>query len=144
MECYVIECYKDVTTRMEAKRYHYIEHEILRLVLHHSDSSGYPTSVPLLETILRTALSDIEDREVVDALKRLCQRQQLTLWKFSYDQGDFVRYPDEIDDENEVFYRDGMQLRRTPDTDPYLQELAALLSPPQGGESPRRTYGFLP
>ena len=127
---------------MEAKRYHYIEHEILRFVLQYSDHLGYQTDLPQLATFLRETLPDIQNPELVDSLKRL-RPKYLTLWKWSYEQGRAIEYPAELSDDNEFFYRHNMLLRRTPETDPYLQELAALF-PPQESDPPKKTYGFLP
>jgi hypothetical protein len=99
----------------------------LRLVLQHSDHSGYPTNLPGLETFFRRTVPDIKDRELVDALKRLCPKY-LTLRQWSNEKGRFVEYPAEIGDDAEFFYRGSMQLRRTPESDPRVQELAALLA----------------
>jgi hypothetical protein len=109
---------------MQALRHHYIEHEILRLVLQHSDHLGYPTSLPGLATFFRPTLQNIEDRELVDALKRLSPKY-LTLCKYVNGQSPCREYPNEISSDDEFFYRGDMRLRRTPRTDPYLQELAA-------------------
>jgi predicted nucleotide-binding protein len=105
-------------------RHQYIEHEILRLVLQHSDHLGYPTSLPGLESVLRPKLPNIQDRELVDALKRLSPKY-ITLCKYVNGQPPCRKYPDEISSDDEFFYRGDMRLRRTPHTDPHLQELAA-------------------
>jgi predicted nucleotide-binding protein len=106
-------------------RYHHIEQEILRLVLQYpGDSSlGYETSVPDLEIFLRPTFPDITPHEVVEALKRLYPKH-LGLWKWAFGQKKFVEYVGELNDD-EFFYRDRMRLRRTPWSDPYLQELSA-------------------
>jgi hypothetical protein len=127
---------------MEARRHHYIEHEILRLVLRDSDHSGYPTGIRDLETFFRPKFPDVADPELVDTLKRL-RPKYLTLWKWGFDQGRFVEYPVEIGDDNEFFRRGAIMLRRTPETDPRLQELAALFQAPDG-EPPKKAFGFLP
>ena len=128
---------------MEARRHHYIEHEILRLVLQLSDHDGYPTSLPDLETFFRPTFPDIDGPELVDTLK-LLRPKYLTLWKWSTDLRRFIEYPTEISGENEFFRRGTMQLRRTPETAPRLQELAELFPPAQESEPPKKTYGFLP
>ena len=128
---------------MTAQRYHYIEHEILQLVLQPSDHLGYPTGLPTLANAFRQWLPDIADREIVDALKRLSPKY-LTLLKWSKQYGRFIEYPTDISDDGEFFYRGDMRLRRTPHTDPYLQELAALFPPPEEPSKPKRPIGFRP
>jgi hypothetical protein len=125
---------------MQAKRYHYIEYEILRLVLEHSDHLGYPTDLPTLANLFRANLPNATNAELVDALKRL-NSKYLTLLKWSNSHGRFIEYPTDISDDSEFFYRGDMRLRRTPHSDPYLQELAALF-PPQEPAEPKRDYGF--
>lgn len=105
-------------------RHQYIEHEILSLVLQHSDQLGYPTSLPGLATLVRPKLPNIQDRELVDALKRLSPNY-LTLCKYVNGQEPCRAYPEEISRDDDFFYRGDMRLRRTPHTDPYLQQLAA-------------------
>ena len=66
---------------MNTHRYHYIEYELLRLALQDTgDGLGSPTSLPVLWAAFRQWLPDVENREIVDALKRL-QPQYLTLLK---------------------------------------------------------------
>jgi hypothetical protein len=74
----------------------------------------------------------------VDALKRL-RPKYLTLWKWSQAVGRFIEYPTEITDDAEFFYRASMQLRRTPESDPYLQELAVKLHPQEPRNAMRAT-----
>jgi len=128
---------------MEAQRFQYIECEILRLVLYHSDHLGYPTTLPALASFFRQSLPDIADREMVDALKRLSPKH-LTLRKWSNQHQRFIEYPTDISDDGEFFYRGDMCLQRTPYTDPYLQELASLFPPPEEPEQPQRPVGFRP
>ena len=56
---------------MEAHRHQRIEHGILRLVVQCTDHLGYPTDLSGLSTAFRPAFPDIENRELVDTLKRL-------------------------------------------------------------------------
>jgi len=125
------------------KRYHYIEHQILKLVLQHSDHLGYPTRLSDLSAFFRRTLPDIEDRELVDALKRLRQGERLTLCKYVNGQEPCRQYPSEISSDDEFFYRGDMRLRRTPTTDPYFQELDALFPSPEPA-APRKPFGFVP
>jgi hypothetical protein len=113
---------------MDGERYHYIDHELLRLTLHDSsDAQGFPTSLPMLWSAFRRWLPDITDREIVDSLKRL-QPQYIALWKWSNETHRDVEFA-EIGNDEEFFYRRDFRLRRTPHTDRHLQELAALLPP---------------
>lgn len=113
-----------------AKRHQVLEHAILTLVLKHGDHRGYGPTLPTLAGILRQTLPDIADREIVDTIKRLSP-QYLTLSKFSRSHHRFVRYPDEISDEGEFFYRADFCMQRTPQTDPYVQTLALEVRPPE-------------
>jgi len=48
-------------------------------------------------------------------------------------------YPDQIADDDEFFYRNGgFWLKRTPETDPHVQELEALLEQGGPGTTARR------
>lgn len=123
-------------TIMRAKRHQQVEHAILSLVVKHSDHLGYPASLPSLATMLRQKFSDIDNREIVDTLKRL-RPKYLTLWKWSDQQRRFLQYPDEIADDEEFFYRADFRLRHTPDTDPYLQTLSVEIDPPEVTHSMR-------
>jgi hypothetical protein len=128
---------------MNAQRHHCIEHEILRLTLENSDHLGYSTSLPTVTNAFRQWLPDILHREIVDALKRLSPKY-LTLLKWSNQHGQFIEYPTDISNDGEFFYRGAMRLRRTPHTDPYLQELAALFPSPEEPEKPKTPIGFQP
>lgn len=114
------------------KRYQYLEHALLTLVLRHGDHQGYSPTLPTLVSILRERFADrfpdINDREVVDTLKRLSPRH-LTLRKYSPAHHRFVRYPDEIGDDGQFFYTADFCMQRTADTDPYVQTLALEFDP---------------
>ena len=107
---------------MEPRRSQVIEHEILRLVLAHSDHLGYSTSLPVLNGAFREILPDVSDRELVNTLKRL-QPKQLKLKKWGKEPQRFIEYPHEIQDEEEFFYRHDFRLEQTPYTGPYIEEL---------------------
>ena len=125
---------------MQPKRYHFIEHEILRMTLQHWEDS-YPTDLQALSAFFRKPLQDITNRQLRDTLERL-RPEYVTLWK--YVDGRFREYPTEITDDVEFFYRGGpIHLRRTPKTDPYFQELDALFERPESEpEIPKKSYGF--
>jgi hypothetical protein len=126
---------------MEALRHHYIEHEILRRVLEdRGDPDGLSVSVPDLRLFFRDWFPDLQDRELVDALKCL-HPNHLTLHKWSKSQRCFVEYALGATDDNEFFHRDEFRARRTPFTDPYLQELATCFPEPL---PPKRPIGFNP
>jgi hypothetical protein len=112
------------------KRHQHVEHAILTLVLTHGDHQGYAPTLPTLAAILRQSIPDISDREIVDTIKRLSP-QYLTLSKYSPAHRGLVRYPEEIGDDGEFFYRADFCMQRTPHTDPYLQTLALEVSPPE-------------
>ena len=67
---------------MQIKRYQLVEHAILALLLRYSDHLGYANTLPGLAQILRQTVADVDNREIVDTLKRL-RPQCLTLWKWS-------------------------------------------------------------
>ncbi len=117
-----------------AKRHQVLEYAILNMVLKHADHHGYGPTLPTLAAILRQTLPDIADREIVDTIKRLSP-QYLTLRKFSQPHHRFLRYPDEISDDGEFFYRADFCMQRTPQTDPYVQTLALEVSPPEAPSS---------
>lgn len=113
------------------KRHQLVEHAILNLILGHGDHQGYANTLPGLASILRQTVVDIDNREIVDTLKRLCP-QYLTLWKFSVAHHGFIQYPDVIADDEQFFGRADFCVRRTPHTDPYVQSLALEIDPPEG------------
>lgn len=115
---------------MSPKRHQIVEHAILTLVLRYSDHLGYANTLPGLAQILRQTVADIDNREVVDTLKRL-QPQYLTLWKWSEEHHRFLKYPTEIPRDEDFFYRADFRLRHTPHTDPYVQTLALEINPPE-------------
>jgi hypothetical protein len=120
-----------------AKRHQHVEHAILTLVVH-GDHQGYANTLPQLVSILRERFAhkfaDIDQREIVDTLKRL-RPQYLTLWKYSDAHHRFVQYPGEIGDDEQFFYRADFRMRRTPYTDPYVQTLALEVDRQQGEPS---------
>jgi hypothetical protein len=115
---------------MGPKRHQLIEHAILMLVLRHSDHLGYANTLPGLAQILRQTVPEIDNREVVDTLKRL-RPQYLTLSKWSEADKRFLEYPAEIPKDEDFFYRADFRLRHTPHTDPYVQGLALEINPPE-------------
>lgn len=115
---------------MGPKRHQFVEHAILTLALRNSAHLGYANTLPELAHILRQTVADIDNREVVDTLKRL-RPQYLTLWKWSDEHHGFLEYPTEIPRDEDFFYRADFQLRHTPHTDPYLQTLALEINPPE-------------
>jgi hypothetical protein len=114
------------------KRHQHVEHAILALVLKCGDHQGYGVGLPTLVSILRERFSDrfpdIDDREVVDTLKRLSPRY-ITLRKYSAARHGFVRYPDDSGDDSQFFYTADFCIQRTPDTDPYVQTLELEVGP---------------
>lgn len=102
---------------------------MLALILRYSNHLGYGTTLPGLAQILRQTVADIDNREIVDTLKRL-RPQYVTLWKWSDANRRFLEYPTEITGD-EDFYRGDFQLRHTPHTDPYVQDLALEINPPE-------------
>jgi predicted nucleotide-binding protein len=112
---------------MAAYRFQKIEHGILRMLLQSTDHLGHPTSLSSLTTFFRPTFADIDNRELVEALKRL-RPKYLTLCKYLQGQLSCLEYPTQIADDEEFFYRgDGFRMRRTPETDPRAQELAATI-----------------
>ena len=109
-------CYNETRGPMEPKRYHYIEYQILKLVLQITgDALGYPATVPSLLTLLQQGLpsiTNITNQELVDTLKRL-RPKYLTLWKWSDEARRFIEYPTEISDDGYFFYRSDFRLRHT-------------------------------
>ncbi len=115
---------------MPAKRHQQVERAILSVVLKHSDHLGYPAGLPSLASTLRQTFGDIDNQEIVNTLKRL-RPKYLTLWKWNDQHRRFLQYPDEIGEDEEFFYRADFRLRQTPETDPYLQTIAAEIDPPE-------------
>jgi hypothetical protein len=115
---------------MGPKRHQLVEHGILTIVLRYSDHVGYANTLPGLTQILRQTMADIDNREVVDTLKRL-RPQYLTLSKWSESNHRFLEYPTEIAKDDDFFYRADFRLRHTPHTDPYVQSLALEINPPE-------------
>jgi hypothetical protein len=115
---------------MGAKRHLQVEFAILSIVLKHSDHLGYPGGLSSLASVLHQKFADINNREIVDTLKRLRPRY-ITLWKWSDQHRRFLQYPEEIGNDEEFFYRADFRLRHTPETDPYLQTLAIEVDPPE-------------
>jgi hypothetical protein len=112
---------------MPAYRFQKIEYGILRMLLQSADHLGHPTDLNSLATFFRPTFADIDNRELVEALKRL-RPKYLTLCKYVQGQPSCLEYPTQIADDEEFFYRgDGFRLRRTPETDPRAQELAAVI-----------------
>jgi hypothetical protein len=106
-----------------AHRYQHVEHAILTLVLKHGDHKGYANTLPGFANVLRPTFPDVTTREIIDTLKRL-EPQYLTLWKFGSAFARLVQYSQgEIDDEY-LFGEGDFCVQRTPQTDPYTQELA--------------------
>lgn len=97
------------------------------MLLQSTDHLGHPTNLSLLATFFRPTFVDIDNRELVEALKRL-RPKYLTLCKYVQGQPPCLEYPTQIADDEDFFYRgDGFRLRRTPETDPRAQELAAVI-----------------
>jgi hypothetical protein len=115
---------------MGPKRHELVEHAILTLVLRCSDHLGYGNTLPGLAQILRQTVADIDNREVVDTLKRL-RPQYLTLSKWSEEHHRFLEYPTEISRDEDFFYRADFRLRHTPHSDPYVQTVALEINPPE-------------
>jgi predicted nucleotide-binding protein len=114
---------------MGAKRYQQIEHAILTRALQGSgsDNLGYSTTLHALASSLAPTIGTIEDRELMESLMRL-QPQYLALWKWDKEQNRCLEYPAEFGSDVEFFYGGDFRLRRTLNTDPYLQDLAAEIS----------------
>lgn len=123
---------------MQPRRHHYIEYEILRLTFQATEPAGLGTSLPNLQATIRELVTDAGDREIVDALRRL-HPENLTIWK--YNGGTLGKFSPEQTD-GEFFYTGSFYLQRTPRTDPYMQELAAMFPTPNEDPIPKR-YGFL-
>ena len=88
-----------------------------------------------LSATFRLTFANIENRELVDTLKRLSPKY-LTLCKYVNGQPACLTYPTQIKDDDEFFYRgDGFRLRRTPETDPRAQELGAIVEWQEAGPS---------
>src|ERR1039457_165206 len=75
-----------------------IEYELLRMVVQCQDHLGYHASLGTLADFFRPNIPDIENRELVDALKRL-QPKYLSLCKYVSGGAPCVKYPAEIDNE---------------------------------------------
>lgn len=113
-----------------AYRYQHVEHAILTLLLKYGDHQGYANTLPGLANILRQTFADITNREIIDTLKRL-EPQYLTLWKYGSAFARLVQYSqDEIDDQY-MFGEGDFCIQRTPQTDPYVQELTLEINPPE-------------
>ena len=105
-----------------------IEYELLRMVVQCQDHLGYHASLGTLADFFRPNIPDIENRELVDALKRL-QPKYLSLCKYVSGGAPCVKYPAEIDNEEIFFWRtDGFRMRRTPETAPRSEELVAMIT----------------
>ena len=74
---------------MGVRRHQQVEHAILTLVLRCSDHLGYANTLPGLASILRQTFADIDNREIVDTIKRL-RPQYLTLAKWSEEHRRFL------------------------------------------------------
>jgi hypothetical protein len=119
---------------MAALRHEQIEHKILQTVLDYADHQGYPTDLSSLAWILRPTFNNINDRELIDALNCLRKGGYLKLCKYPPGQSSYLEYPAQITNEVEFFFQGGgFRLRRTDETDPRAQKLAALISSPQVG-----------
>lgn len=113
---------------MAALRHQQIEHAILRMVLECTDHLGYHTDLSHLVRFFQPTFSDVNSRELADTLERLRQKQHLRLCKYVQGQLSCLEYPTQIRNEEECFYQGGgFRLRRTPETDPRAQELAAFI-----------------
>lgn len=113
-----------------------IEHGILRMLLQSTDHLGHATDLGRLATFFRQTFSDIDNRELVEALKRL-RPKYLTLCKYVQGQPSCLEYPTQMADDIEFFYRgDGFRLRRTPETYPRAEELAAIVTSSHTDEKP--------
>lgn len=87
---------------MPAYRFQKIEHGILRMLLQSTDHLGHPTNLSLLATFFRPTFVDIDNRELVEALKRL-RPKYLTLCKYVQGQPPCLEYPTQIADDEDFF-----------------------------------------
>jgi|SRR5271166_4341807 len=101
----------------------------------------YENNLPGLSNDLKMDVSDIDNREIVEALKRLQPQKYLNIGK--YVDGQHLEYPTRTSeaglDEEEVFYKGRIALWRTEFTEPRLQELAVLFPPPAARQMTRRS-----
>jgi hypothetical protein len=128
-----VRCEKGPNQTLAHKKSRIIEREVLRLVLALSDHAGYSTSLPGLSTAVRYKVPDVSDRELVDTLKRL-QPQHLQLRKWIKARRRFFEYPAGTENDAEFFYTGDFQLRHTPYTTPYLEDLDDEIAEPVGME----------
>ena len=61
----------------------------------------------------------------------------MILWKWVNNGPKPLRYPNDISDAQEFFYRACFNIQVTPKADPYLEELDALFA-----KRPRKEFGF--
>lgn len=104
-----------------------IEHCLLRTVVQCQDHLGYHATLSSLANGFQADIPNIENRELVEALKRL-QPKYLTLCKYVSGGAPCVVYPTQFADDEIFFWRgDGFRMRRTPETAPRSEELGAIL-----------------
>jgi hypothetical protein len=105
-----------------------IEYELLRMVVQCQDHLGYHATLGNLALFFRPNIPDIENRELVEALKRL-RPKYLALCKYVSGGPSCQEYPTQIDDDEIFFWRgDGFRMRRTPETALRSEELSSLWS----------------
>jgi len=108
-----------------------IEYELLRMVVQCQDHLGYHATLGNLALFFRPNIPDIENRELVEALKRL-RPKYLALCKYVSGGPSCQEYPTQIDDDEIFFWRgDGFRMRRTPETALRSEELSSLLEQQQ-------------
>ncbi len=104
----------------------------------------YENNLSGLSSDLRVHVSDVNNREIVDALKRLLPEKYVKIGK--YVSGQHLEYPTQTSeaglDEEKVFYEGRIALWRTEFTR-RMQELAGLFPPPEP-DQPLKHYGFRP
>ncbi len=130
---------------MAALRHQQIEHGVLRIVRDCTDHLGYPTDLNSLAGSFRSTFADVNSRELVDTLNRLRMEGNLTLCKYPPGQLSCMEYPSQIKNEEEFFYQaGGFRLRRTPKTDPRVQELETLIEQGLSGHDNKETPNSSP
>ena len=101
------------------------------MVVQCQDHLGYHATLGNLAAFFRPNIPDIENRELVEALKRL-RPKYLALCKYVSGGPPCLEYPTQIDDDEIFFWRgDGFRMRRTPETALRSEELSSLLEQQQ-------------
>ncbi len=113
-----------------------IEYAILKPIITDHDPDGYAFILGDLFNIVARSVPDASHPELVDAIKRLSDSRVLEPWKWSDRTQRFEPYDGSGDDG--FFYRGDFRLKKTPDSQPYFEQLEQEVGP----EPQKRKIGF--